>query len=483
MIKSFLVIRNKAFVNNKWIDSEKGEVINVTNPATGKVIGIVPKLSKDEINKAIFFAEKALVKWGEKTAKYRSELLRKWYSLILENIDDLALLMTLEQGKPLSESKGEISYAASFIDWFSEEIKRNYGDIIPATSEGKRILTIKQPVGVVAAITPWNFPSAMITRKAAPAIGSGCSIVIKPSSDAPFSALALAHLAKEAGFPEGIFNVVTGDSAVVGKELTLSNKVRKISFTGSTRVGKILMQQSASTIKKMSLELGGNAPFIVFADADIDSAVSGLIFSKFRNAGQTCICPNRVYLESEIYDVFITKLVEKVKKLKLGNGLNKNVDIGPLINKKAVEKVISHINDALDKGAVIHMGTNKVSDIGENYLEPVILSGVTIDMLVYKEETFGPVISISKFDNDNEVISSANNSTLGLASYIYSGSMKRIWKVSEALETGMVGVNTGSISTEVAPFGGVKESGLGREGSKYGLDEYTETKYICMDIS
>jgi succinate-semialdehyde dehydrogenase/glutarate-semialdehyde dehydrogenase len=478
-LRDMTLFREQAFVAGRWEGASGAAVKEVFNPATGERIGTVPNLGADATRTAIEAANRALPDWRSRTAKERAQILRKWFDLMMANQEDLAVLMTLEQGKPLAESRGEIAYAASFIEWFGEEAKRAYGDVIPAHGRDKRIVVLKQPVGVTAAITPWNFPAAMIARKVGPALAAGCTMVIKPSELTPFSALAMCVLAEKAGVPAGVISVVTGDSKPIGAELTSNPLVRKLSFTGSTPVGKLLMAQCATNITKLSLELGGNAPFIVFDDADLDAAVSGAIASKYRNAGQTCVCANRIYVQSGIYDRFAQKLAEAVKDLRVGNGLDKDTKIGPLIEEKAVKKVEEHVADALSKGAKIVIGGKRGAGPGTFY-QPTVLTGVTTDMLPMREETFGPVAPLMKFDTDEEVLRLANDSEFGLASYFYSRDIARIWRVAEGLESGMVGINEGIISTEVAPFGGVKESGIGREGSKYGLEEYMEIKYLCF---
>ncbi|HEX4348727.1 MAG TPA: NAD-dependent succinate-semialdehyde dehydrogenase [Vicinamibacterales bacterium] len=450
----------------------------VDDPATGEAIGAVPKLGRAETRQAIDAAATALVEWRARTGKERGAALRKWFDLVVASQDDLARLITLEQGKPLAESRGEVAYGAAFIEWFAEEAKRAYGDIIPSHARDKRLAVIKQPIGVVGSITPWNFPIAMITRKVSPALAAGCTIVLKPAPQTPFSALALAVLAERAGLPKGVFNVITGIDTEIGAELTSNPAVRKLSFTGSTEVGKLLMAQCAGTIKKVSLELGGNAPFIVFDDADLDAAVEGAVASKYRNAGQTCVCANRILVQSSIYDEFSKRLVAAVQKLKLGSGFDEDVTMGPMIDEAAIEKVETHIQDAVSKGATIASGGARAS--GPRFFMPTVLTGVTPDMAVASEETFGPVAPLFRFTSEGEAIALANATEFGLAAYFYGRDIGRVWRVAEALEYGMVGVNTGMISTEVAPFGGVKESGIGREGSKYGLEDYLEVKYICM---
>ncbi|HEY4467221.1 MAG TPA: NADP-dependent succinate-semialdehyde dehydrogenase [Klebsiella sp.] len=475
------LFRQQAMINGRWRDASSGETIAVTNPANGQQLGSVPKMGAEETREAIDAAARALPAWGALIAKERANILRRWFDLMMENQDDLARLMTLEQGKPLAEAKGEISYAASFIEWFAEEGKRIYGDTIPGHQADKRLLVIKQPIGVTAAITPWNFPSAMITRKAGPALAAGCTMVLKPASQTPFSALALAELANRAGIPEGVFNVVTGSASEVGNELTDNPLVRKLSFTGSTEIGRLLMEQCAKDIKKVSLELGGNAPFIVFDDADLDKAVEGALASKFRNAGQTCVCANRLYIQDSVYDRFAEKLQQAVSKLKIGDGLQPNVTIGPLIDDKAIAKVQEHIADALDKGARVVTG-GKAHELGGNFFQPTILVDVPSDAKVAKEETFGPLAPLFRFKDEADVIAQANDTEFGLAAYFYARDLSRVFRVGEALEYGIIGINTGLISTEVAPFGGVKSSGLGREGSKYGIEDYLEIKYMCIGI-
>ncbi|HYB55119.1 MAG TPA: NADP-dependent succinate-semialdehyde dehydrogenase [Alphaproteobacteria bacterium] len=478
-LKDKSLFRQKCYIDGAWIDADGGAVIKVNNPATGEILGTVPRMGTDETRRAIEASERALPAWRAKTAKERAKVMRKWADLMLENQEDLARLMTAEQGKPLAESKGEIVYAASFIEWFAEECKRIYGDTIPQHQADKRIVVIKQPVGVTASITPWNFPSAMITRKVGPALAAGCTMVAKPASQTPFSALALAELAERAGVPKGVFSVLTGSSSEIGKEMTSNPIVRKLSFTGSTEIGKLLMGQCAGTIKKVSLELGGNAPFIVFDDADLDAAVEGAIASKYRNTGQTCVCANRLLVQDAVYEEFSAKLAQAVSGLRVGNGLEAGVTQGPLIDMKAVEKVEQHIEDALKKGARVVVG-GKRHPKGGTFFEPTILADVKPTMAVAREETFGPVAPLFRFHSEAEAVEMANDTEFGLASYFYGRDIGRIWRVAEALEYGMVGINTGIISTEIAPFGGVKESGLGREGSKYGIEEYLEVKYLCM---
>ncbi|ARI07042.1 NADP-dependent succinate-semialdehyde dehydrogenase [Klebsiella oxytoca] len=475
------LFRQQAMINGRWRDASGKETLAVTNPANGQPLGNVPKMGAGETREAIDAAARALPAWRALTAKERSSILRRWFELMMEHQDDLARLMTLEQGKPLAEAKGEISYAASFIEWFAEEGKRIYGDTIPGHQADKRLLVIKQPIGVTAAITPWNFPSAMITRKAGPALAAGCTMVLKPASQTPFSALALAELANRAGIPEGVFNVVTGSASEVGGELTGNPLVRKLSFTGSTEIGRQLMEQCAKDIKKVSLELGGNAPFIVFDDADLDKAVEGALASKFRNAGQTCVCANRLYVQDSVYDRFAEKLQQAVSKLQIGDGLQPNVTIGPLIDEKAIAKVQEHIADALGKGARVVTG-GKAHELGGNFFQPTILVDVPGDAKVAKEETFGPLAPLFRFKDEADVIAQANDTEFGLAAYFYARDLGRVFRVGEALEYGIIGINTGLISTEVAPFGGVKSSGLGREGSKYGIEDYLEIKYMCIGI-
>ncbi|MCL1141961.1 NADP-dependent succinate-semialdehyde dehydrogenase [Shewanella gaetbuli] len=477
--KSLLI--EQCYINGQWTSAQSGETVAIYNPATAELVGHVPVMGAQETQHAIDAANKALPQWRALTAKERSEKLRRWFELLLENTDDLAMLMTCEQGKPLAEAKGEVAYAASFIEWFAEEGKRIYGETIPGHQADKRLTVIKQPVGVTAAITPWNFPAAMITRKAAPALAAGCTMIVKPAPQTPFTALALAELAQRAGIPAGVFSVITGDAVAIGNTLCESPIVRKLSFTGSTPIGIKLMAQCAPTLKKMSLELGGNAPFIVFNDADIDAAVEGAMIAKYRNAGQTCVCANRIYVQSGVYEAFTEKFAKAVSRLKVGNGLDEGVTTGPLINSAAVDKVTKHLQDALTKGASVVVG-GKTSELGELFFEPTILRDVNKTMLVAKEETFGPLAPLFKFDDVEDVIQQANDTEFGLAAYFYGRDISLIYQVSEALEYGMVGVNTGLISTEVAPFGGIKSSGLGREGSKFGIEEYLEMKYICMAI-
>ena len=473
------LLHEQCYIDGEWVDAADGKSIDVNNPATGEIIGTVPSLSADETRRAIEAADAAWPAWRAKTGKERCNIMRRWYDLMMENQEDLAVLMTSEQGKPMLESRGEIAYAASFIEWFAEEAKRVYGDTMNHPLPGKRIVVIKQPIGVVAAITPWNFPAAMITRKCAPAMAAGCPVVIKPASQTPLSALALAELAERAGIPKGVLNVITGQARVLGGELTENATVRKLSFTGSTEIGKLLMSQCAGTVKKVSLELGGNAPFIVFDDADLDAAVVGAMLSKYRNAGQTCVCANRFLVQDGVYDAFAERFADAVKDLKVGNGLDDGVQQGPLIDGNAVEKVEQHIADATAKGATLMTGGSRHS-LGGTFFEPTLLSGVTTDMAVTREETFGPVAPLFRFSDEAEAIRMANDTEFGLAAYFYSRDIGRIWRVAEGLEYGIVGINEGIISNEVAPFGGVKESGIGREGSKYGMDDFLEIKYLCM---
>jgi len=474
-----LLLRQQVCLGGDWLDADSAETIAVTNPATGETIGSVPKCGTAETVRAIAAAEAAQKRWRDVPAKERAAVLRKLNDLMLAHADDLALIMTAEQGKPLAESKGEIVYAASFIEWFADEARRTYGDTIPATSADRRIVAIKQPVGVTAAITPWNFPTAMLTRKVGPALAAGCSIVVKPASQTPFSALAFAELANRAGLPKGLLSVLTGSAGEIGGEMTRSPVVRKLSFTGSTEVGRTLMRQSAETIKKLSLELGGNAPFIVFDDADLDAAVDGAMVSKYRNTGQTCVCANRIYVQRGVLEAFTTKLVAKVEALKVGNGVEPGVTQGPLIDAKAIEKIEEHIADARRKGGRVLTGGGRHA-LGGLFFEPTVIGGARADMLVAHEETFGPLAPIFAFDTEAEVIDAANATEFGLAAYFYSRDIGRVMRVAERLESGMVGINTGLISTAEAPFGGVKQSGLGREGSKYGLDEFMEIKYLCF---
>jgi len=478
-LKDSALLRDSAFIDGIWTAADNGESVTIRNPANGSTVGTVPMMRGAETRRAIDAAAKAQPKWAARTAKERGALLRRFAELMLANTDDLAVIMTAEQGKPLAEAKGEIAYAASFIEWFAEEGKRIYGDIIPTFRTDSRLLVLRQPVGVAAAITPWNFPAAMITRKLGPALAAGCSFVCKPAPQTPFSALALAELATRAGIPAGVFNVVTGDAEAIGGELTGNPLVRKLSFTGSTAVGKKLIAQCAGTVKKVSMELGGNAPFIVFDDADLDAAVQGAMASKYRNTGQTCVCANRLYVQAGVYEEFAQRLVKAVATLRVGDGLAGPTDQGPLIDERAVAKVQSHIADAVDKGARIACG-GKTHALGSNFFEPTVLLDVTPGMRVAREETFGPVAPLFRFETEADVLRMANDTEFGLAAYFYTRDLARSWRMQEALEYGIVGVNTGLFSTEVAPFGGVKESGLGREGSRYGIDEYTELKYVCV---
>ncbi len=478
-LKDPKLFRQAALVGTLWIEVDPGNAIEVTNPATGQIIGRVPKLGATETRDAIVAAERAQKEWAARTAKERSTILRKWFELMMANQDDLGRILTLEQGKPLAEARGEIAYGASFIEWFAEEARRIYGDIIPGHQIDKRILVLKQPIGVVAAITPWNFPNAMITRKAGPALAAGCAMVLKPASQTPFSAIALAVLAERAGLPQGLFSVLTGSAREIGGALTESPIVRKLTFTGSTEIGTELYRQCAPTIKKLGLELGGNAPFIVFDDADLDAAVEGALIAKFRNNGQTCVCANRLYVQEGVYDVFVQKLATAVGKLKTGNGLEGGVILGPLIDDAAVAKVEEHVSDALAKGARLIQG-GKRHELGGSFFEATVLADVTPDMAVAREETFGPLAPLFRFKDENDVIAQANDTEFGLASYFYAKDLARVFRVAEALEYGMVGVNTGLISTAEAPFGGVKLSGLGREGSKYGIEDFIEIKYVCL---
>src|SRR5450755_1953836 len=478
-LKDPRLFRDLGFIDGNWVGADSGGTLPVHNPATTEKLGVIPAMGTAETRRAIAAAADALPAWAARTAKDRAVLMRRWFDLMMANQDDLAVLMTAEQGKPLAESKGEIAYAASFIEWFAEEGKRLYGDIIPGHQNDKRILVLRQPVGVVAAITPWNFPAAMITRKAGPALAAGCTLVCKPATLTPYSALALAELADRAGIPKGVFNVITGSASAIGGEMTSNPTVRKVTFTGSTEIGKKLMVQCASTVKKLSLELGGNAPFIVFDDADLDAAVQGAIASKYRNTGQTCVCANRLLVHDGVYEEFSKKLAGAVAKLRVGDGLTGVTDQGPLIDAKAVAKVEEHIADALGKGASVALG-GKRHALGGTFFEPTILTGVTSRMLIAREETFGPIAPLFKFHTEAEAIAMANDTEFGLAAYVYTRDLARSWRVCEAIEYGIVGLNTGIISTEVAPFGGVKESGTGREGSKYGILDYTELKYICV---
>ena len=478
-LKDMGLFRQQCYINGEWVGADSKATLAVHNPADGQQLGTVPNMGAAETRRAIEAANAAWPAWRAKTAKERAACLRKWHDLMMANQEDLAILMTVEQGKPLAESRGEIAYGASFIEWFAEEAKRIYGDTIPAPTADRRIVVIKQPIGVCAAVTPWNFPNAMITRKAGPALAAGCTMVIKPASATPYSALALCELAERAGIPKGVLSVVTGASGPIGKELTTNPLVRKFTFTGSTEIGKQLMQQCASTVKKVSLELGGNAPFIVFDDADLDSAVEGAMASKYRNTGQTCVCANRLFVQEGVYEAFAEKFADKVGKMKVGNGLEDGVVQGPLIDMKAVEKVEEHISDAVSKGARVVIG-GKRHDKGGQYFQPTVLAEVTTAMKVTREETFGPVAPLYRFKTEEELLRLANDTEFGLAAYFYSRDIGRVWRVAEGLESGIIGINVGIISNEVAPFGGVKESGIGREGSKYGIEEFLEVKYLCM---
>ncbi|GBD42895.1 Glutarate-semialdehyde dehydrogenase DavD [bacterium HR40] len=473
------LFREQCYVDGAWIDADDGRRLSVTDPATGREIGSVPRLGAEETRRAIAAAERAFGSWRAKTAKERAAILRRWYELIVANADDLAYIMTREQGKPLAEAKGEIAYGASFVEWFAEEAKRVYGDVIPQTVSSRRILVLKQPVGVCAAITPWNFPNAMITRKCAPGLAVGCTMVVKPASATPFSALALAVLAERAGMPKGVFNVVTGPAAAIADELCASKSVRKLSFTGSTETGKSLLRKCADTVKRVSMELGGHAPFIVFDDADLEAAVQGAILCKFRNAGQTCVCTNRIYVQARIFDAFAERFAAEVRRLRVGPGTEPGVVIGPLIDELAVRKVEEHVADALEKGATLVVGGRRHA-LGGCFFEPTVLAGCHAGMRIAHEETFGPVAPLFRFETEEEVVAMANASDVGLAGYFYARDLGRVFRVAEALEVGLVGVNDGVISVEVAPFGGVKQSGLGREGSKYGIDEYVEIKYVSL---
>ncbi|EPE95056.1 NADP-dependent succinate-semialdehyde dehydrogenase [Rhizobium grahamii] len=478
-LKDPALFREAALIGDRWIDADPSNAIEVNNPATGNVIARVPKLGAAETRAAIEAAATAQKAWAARTARDRAMILRKWYDLMIENKDDLGRILTLEQGKPVAEATGEIVYGASFIEWFAEEGRRVYGDMVPGHQPDKRIMVMKQPIGVVAAITPWNFPNAMITRKAGPALASGCAMVLKPASQTPFSAIAIAVLAGRAGLPAGLFSVITGSAREIGAEMTANPIVRKLTFTGSTEIGAELYRQSAPTIKKLGLELGGNAPFIVFDDADLDSAVEGALIAKFRNNGQTCVCANRLYVQEGIYEAFSQKLSTAVGKLKIGNGFDEGVILGPLIDLPALEKVEEHVADAISKGASVMEGGRRHS-LGGTFYEATVLTDVTKDMAVAREETFGPVAPLFRFKDEADVIAQANDTEFGLASYFYAKDLARVFRVAEALEYGMVGVNTGLISTPEAPFGGVKLSGLGREGSKYGIDEFMEIKYVCL---
>ena len=481
VLKDATLFRDRAYVNGEWVEADNGRRFAVDNPGDGSVVGTVPDMGAAETARAIAAAEAALPAWRALPAKERSRIVRKWYDLIMANVDDLGLILTTEQGKPLAEARGEVVYGASFVEWFAEEGKRVYGDTIPSPMNDRRLIVLKQPIGVCAAITPWNFPTAMITRKMAPGLAVGCTFVLKPAEQTPYSALALAELAERAGFPKGVINVITGDAAAIGQTLCASPVVRKVTFTGSTEVGRILMRQSADTIKKLSLELGGNAPFIVFDDADLDAAADGAMASKYRNAGQTCVCANRIYVQEGVYDAFAKKLAERVAKLKVGVGTEAGVTIGPLIDDNAMAKVEQHVADAVAKGAKIVAG-GKRSGLGGRFYEPTLITGVTKEMMVAREETFGPVAPLFKFKDEAEALAMANATEFGLAGYFYARDVGRVWRVAEGMETGMVGVNVGILANEVAPFGGVKQSGLGREGSKYGVEDFLEIKYVCLGI-
>ncbi|MBU6266537.1 MAG: NAD-dependent succinate-semialdehyde dehydrogenase [Sphingomonadales bacterium] len=475
-------LKQQCYIDGQWVDADSGTTVAVTDPGSGKPLGTVPNMGTAETARAIAAAEAALPAWRAKTAGERSKILRKLFDLMIANQDALGELLSREQGKPFAEAKGEIAYAASFIEWFAEEAKRAYGDVIPGHAADRRIVVIKQPIGVVAAITPWNFPSAMITRKIGPALAAGCTVVLKPASATPYSALALAVLAERAGLPAGVFNVVTGSARQIGGELTRNPAVAKVTFTGSTEIGIQLMRESAETVKKVSMELGGNAPFLVFDDADVDAAIEGAMISKFRNCGQTCVCTNRFYVQDGVYEEFTTKLAARVNALKVGYGMEEDVIIGPLIDVKAVEKVEEHLENAVAGGAKVLAGGGRHA-LGGSFFQPTVVSDVKPDMLLAREETFGPLAGVIRFTDEADAIRMANDTEFGLASYFYARDISRVWRVAEALEAGMVGINTGLISTEVAPFGGVKQSGLGREGSKYGLEDYMEIKYLCMGIT
>ena len=475
------LFKQQVYINGEWQAADQNQSFAVTNPATGALIAQVPSVSAKQVEQAVEAAATALQSWKLTTAKERSLLLKKWYQLIMDNQEDLATILSTEQGKSMTESRGEIAYGASFIEWFAEEAKRSYGDVIPHDKHGRRLVVVRQPVGVVAAITPWNFPNAMITRKVGPALAAGCTVIIKPASETPLSALALVALAELAGIPKGVVNVVTGNAREIGGVLTSHPLVCKVSFTGSTQIGKLLMQQCSDSMKKVSMELGGNAPFIVFDDADLDRAVEGALASKFRNSGQTCVCTNRFLVQAKVHDAFVEKLATAVAKLKVADAFTAGAEQGPLINEKAVEKIQQHITDATAKGAKIVLGGQRHA-LGHTFFEPTVLVDVTPDMLVAKDETFGPLAPVFKFNSEAEAIQMANDTEFGLASYLYTESLSRAWRVGEALEYGMVGINEGIISTEVAPFGGIKESGCGREGSKYGIEDYQELKYMCMGI-
>ncbi|WP_239996197.1 NAD-dependent succinate-semialdehyde dehydrogenase [Rhizobium halophilum] len=480
-LKDPSLLTDKCFVAGEWRDADNGEVLEVTNPADGTVVGSVPRMGAGETRRAVEEAGKALSGWKALSGKQRAVILRRWFDLLMENQDDLAAIMTAEQGKPLAEAKGEIAYAASYIEWFGEEAKRVYGDTIPAPTADRRIVVLKQPIGVCAAITPWNFPAAMITRKAGPALAAGCTMVIKPASQTPLSALALCVLAERAGVPKGVLSCITGSAAEIGGELTFNPVVRKLSFTGSTEIGKVLMAQCAATVKRTSMELGGNAPFIVFDDADLEAAVKGAVASKYRNAGQTCVCANRFLVQNGIYDKFVQRLAEVVGAMPVGNGFEADTQIGPLIDQKAVAKVEELVSDAVQRGGRVLVGGERHA-LGHSFYQPTVLADVPPGSQIFNEEIFGPVASIFRFETESDAIKLANDTQFGLAAYFYGRDVSRIWRVAEALEYGIVGINEGIISTEVAPFGGVKESGNGREGSKYGMDDYLEIKYLCMGI-
>ena len=481
-LKNTDLLRSTNLIGGKWMTADDQSTLTVVNPGTGAVLGQVPRCGAAETRRAIEAADAAWPAWRALTARRRAQLLQNWFKLILDNTDDLAQLVTAEGGKPLAEARGEVIYGASFVEWFAEEAKRTYGESIPSPIADKRLLVIKQPIGVCAAITPWNFPLAMITRKVAPALAAGCPVVVKPAESTPLTALALAVLAEQAGFPPGVFNVVTGNPTEVGGELTANPIVRKLSFTGSTGVGRLLMAQCAPTVKKVSLELGGNAPFIVFNDADVDAAVNGALMAKYRNNGQTCVCVNRFLIQSGIYEEFAAKFAAKVAEMKVGVGTEAGVTLGPLINAAGLNKVASHVSDAVDKGARILCG-GKPHALGGNFFEPTVLADVTTSMKVAREETFGPLAALFRFETEEEAVAMANDTEFGLAAYFYTADMGRCWRMGEALEYGMVGINTGMISNEVAPFGGIKQSGIGREGSKYGIEDYLEVKYLCFDIN
>ncbi|NHC60865.1 NAD-dependent succinate-semialdehyde dehydrogenase [Paenalcaligenes suwonensis] len=473
------LFKQQAYINGQWVNADSGETLEVQNPATAEVIGTIPKMGAAETRRAIESAAEAFKLWRAKPAKARANILRKWFDLVMQNQEDLATIMTIEQGKPIAESRGEIAYGASYLEWYGEEAKRAYGDVIPGPAGDRRIVITKEPIGVCAAITPWNFPSSMITRKVAAALAAGCSIVVKPATQTPYSAFALAVLAEEAGVPAGVFSVLTGSASAIGGEMTSNPTVHKLSFTGSTEIGRLLMKQSAEQIKKVSLELGGNAPFIVFEDADLDAAVEGAMASKYRNTGQTCVCANRFYVHDSVYDAFAEKFVAAVKKLKVGNGMDDGVTQGPLIEQSAVDKIREHIADAVSKGGKVLTG-GESDEKGGLFFQPTVVANATADMIVAGEETFGPLAPLFRFKTDEEVIALANNTIYGLAAYFYSRDLSRVWRVAEGLEYGMIGINSGILSNEAAPFGGVKQSGVGREGSFYGLDDYMTVKYMLM---